>query len=95
MSETGAYIDGEREGPWSYFDPDGEKIREESFAKGRQNGRWVSYYANGSEQGEGSYIDQKKDGIWQYWDATGKLVYKGEFKNGVKIREKKYGDEKK
>jgi uncharacterized protein len=91
MSEAGSWLDGERNGYWVYFDADGFKIKEENFDKGKPDGTWKSYYANGRLSGSGQYVNKIKEGTWQYWGQDGKLMLKSEFSNGQKIKEKRYG----
>jgi antitoxin component YwqK of YwqJK toxin-antitoxin module len=91
LRESGSWINGDRNGFWVYLDPDRFKIKEENFDKGKPDGAWKTYYANGRASGAGQYVNKVKEGTWQYFDESGKLIMKTEFLNGKKIKEKRYG----
>jgi len=93
--EFGLYVNGKKEGMWTFFDEYGMKIVEQSYKKNRTEGKFISYHMTGQKAEEGAYNNGLKEGTWYTWDAKGKLQYEVTFKKGKKSSEKNYLDEKK
>lgn len=59
--------------------------------KGRRQGNWRDYYANGQLRYEGSFKNDKCKGTFRYYDEQGKLKATNEFdKSGEKALNKTY-----
>ncbi|MEI7595334.1 MAG: TonB family protein [Bacteroidota bacterium] len=75
-----------KEGPFSYYYENGQKMSEGNYSKNKQIGVWEKWYSNGNKQFEGEYIDLLKNGNWTYWDNDGKILatisYVNDKKNG-------------
>jgi antitoxin component YwqK of YwqJK toxin-antitoxin module len=44
---------------------------EGSFRKGKMNGEWAGYHANGYTKYKGHWTDNVKSGTWTYWNEKG------------------------
>ena len=71
MKETGTYINGEKDGPWTEWHDNGQVKLKESYKNKKRNGKWVFWYENGQIKTEGDYIDSKKSGKWTNWYPWG------------------------
>lgn len=78
----GRTVRGQREGPWTYYDGEGRKVRTESYRAGVLEGRVVAFHANGKKLMEGRYRRGQRDGVWQGWLETGKPAWKGRYAKG-------------
>ena len=59
--------------------------------KGRKQGKWVGYYANGTIRYEGSFKNDKCQGTFTYYDSNGTLKATNTFdKSGSKALNKTY-----
>lgn len=77
----------------AFVGPDGKNVFENKRYKaifnmkaGMFNGKYVSFYANGTRRAEGQFLDNMRNGIWSVWDSTGKLLVKREYKNGFEYK---------
>jgi antitoxin component YwqK of YwqJK toxin-antitoxin module len=77
--------DGNREGPWKDFYPDGSLKAEGTYEKGKQTGTWKYYHANGKTEQTGKYSKQgKPDGTWRWYFDNGQLLKEENYRNGLK-----------
>ena len=53
-----------------------------SFRNGKRVGPWVHYYKSGHLLSKNNWKDGKRDGSW----VNGQLRWKGDYKNGVKVK---------
>lgn len=76
----GSFVEGLEEGQWMY--DFGDYKEQGSYAAGNRNGKWKSWFADGTPRFEGEYIDDNLNGkaIW-YW-PNGKKKDEGNFVNG-------------
>lgn len=88
--------DYKNEDQLEWFDFSGNKVAEGKIRNGKQEGYWKIKYKNGDIIEEGNFINGQKDGEWQIFRSRKRpsVVYKQRFleifKNGKKIRIKKY-----
>lgn len=61
-NEEGAYLNGDKDGLWIQY-REGIKSREQTFVKGKLNGKYAEYY-HGRRRVTGEYLDNKKTGTW-------------------------------
>ncbi len=54
-SSQGVYVNGDRQGLWTFFDEAGNKIREIEFKNDSYNGRYTEF-SGGSKTGEQRYV---------------------------------------
>jgi antitoxin component YwqK of YwqJK toxin-antitoxin module len=57
-----------------------------NMKQGMLNGKYVSYYSNGTKRAEGQFQNNMRAGLWSVWDSTGKLLTKRDYKNGFESR---------
>ena len=50
--------------------------------KGKREGEWLQYYANGSLESKSNYKDGKEEGGFISYDVNGRIVYKYNYKLG-------------
>jgi hypothetical protein len=81
-------FDGEREGLWSFWFPNG-KLREQGrYADGRRVGVWKQWHANGQQRSQGERSPEGDDGssprtgYWRFWFENGKPEAQGVFVRG-------------
>lgn len=69
----GRQVNGQREGKWSSYYPNGLKWSETTFRAGIKDGPTITYYENGIMRYSGQYYNDYKTGIWQFYNEEGKL----------------------
>ncbi len=87
--EEGAYLHGEKEGPWIYRAATGAIELEGSYHHGRATGFWQGWHANGQKACEGSCEDGRLVGRVSFWSEDGSLdaARSGEYVDGERVRE--------
>ncbi|NCG28410.1 MAG: hypothetical protein GWP42_12810 [Verrucomicrobiales bacterium] len=60
----------------------GQKITEENWKDGEQEGLTTGWYENGRKSSEIIYKDGKHDGLWSEWYENGQKKFEGNFKDG-------------
>jgi uncharacterized protein len=75
-------IDGNKQGYWEGYYPNGKLESKGSYNNGKKDGYWVWYHSNGKLDSKGNYVDGLRDGYWEYYYDNGKLDSKGSYKNG-------------
>jgi antitoxin component YwqK of YwqJK toxin-antitoxin module len=73
----GAYVDGEKDGPWLSYYANGSKMSQGSYSAGRKVGRWVQYWSNGAKKSEGTFADGKYTGLYTCWYENGCKQWEG------------------
>jgi antitoxin component YwqK of YwqJK toxin-antitoxin module len=63
----------------------GAKLMEGSFANGKREGEWVSWFPDGQVWSKGYFKNGKRDGKSWVYHPNGQLYMKGEYKDGEKI----------
>src|SRR5690606_9962417 len=71
-----------RDGDWITYDATGKTPRsEEHYAKGKPNGVWKYWHANGKLKQQISLKDGKRDGLTTEWDDKGQKRFEATFVN--------------
>jgi antitoxin component YwqK of YwqJK toxin-antitoxin module len=79
--------DGEKNGPWVEYYPNGKDIFfKGGYKNGKKDGKWVFYYMNGNIENEGSFKNDLKDGVWAQYYRDGNLIRKELYNNGEYVR---------
>lgn len=84
----GAIRGGKLDGPWLYWNNDGQLILLKNFENGEPFGRFVSYYENGNIMSDGlvrgsdNSGNKLRDGKWTFWDKNGVLREVVQFNEG-------------
>ena len=76
MKSKEEYQNGEKNGKWIWWEPDGTKIREGEYKNGVKHGTWVNWNNSDHKSIEETYLNGKIDGMVTIW-----------FDNGNKDRE--------
>lgn len=77
--------DGNRDGAWKDFYPDGSLKSQGNYNNGKQTGEWKFYYPDGKVEQTGKFNKSGKlDGVWKWYFDTGQLQVEENYKAGVK-----------
>lgn len=92
LSTTSTYVDGVKSGVQKEYNEEGKiskswvyvqgiKLEEGGYIdeRGRKQGHWKAFYADGSLKHEGDYRDGERTGNWIYYYPDGKVEQKGRF----------------
>lgn len=71
---TGRYIDGQRDGLFTWWHESHNKKAEGNFAKGKRVGLWRYWHESGMKRSEGQFEDDKPVGLWREWDTNGQVI---------------------
>jgi len=85
ISSRGKYIDQLKEGEWKFFSSEinGCLINEENYAKNKQNGLSLKYYADSTLAEKIQYTDGIKTDEWIQYHPNGKIFLKANYVNGL------------
>lgn len=67
----GTVLNGERNGEWNSFHPDGTPWSTHYYDNGKQEGLYRVYFANGQPRIHGQYTHDKEVGVWYFFTETG------------------------
>ncbi|WGK63714.1 toxin-antitoxin system YwqK family antitoxin [Croceiramulus getboli] len=74
------FKDGQGNGIWINFDPDGRKESQGTYVNNRVEGPVTHFYEDGSIKSTGQYRSFKRPiGWWTYFDRQGKVVSRRRF----------------
>jgi uncharacterized protein len=77
--------DGNRNGPWKDFYPDGSLKAEGNYDNGNQTGEWKYYHSNGKIEQTGKFTKQGKlTGTWKWYFDNGQLLKEETYRNGLR-----------
>jgi antitoxin component YwqK of YwqJK toxin-antitoxin module len=77
----GSYVDGEKDGPWTYWHENARKKAEGAYRIGKKVGVWTHWHDNGVKAAEGSWKGGRKEGVWNYWHPNRQRSTSGTYKN--------------
>jgi len=83
LTLEGSFLDGEKDGQWTYSYYTGDKEKVSNYKNGKLNGPYHYYYDNGKVNVEGNYKDGEKEGEWTWYTNSGSRDMQGKFKNGL------------
>ncbi len=69
----GQLQDGKAEGEWNYFHDNGQIYQQKNFRQGRLNGRFISFYYDGSLCQKGFYENGRLIGVWERYHRNGEV----------------------
>jgi antitoxin component YwqK of YwqJK toxin-antitoxin module/Flp pilus assembly protein TadD len=78
----GDYINGKKEGVWTYYDVYGNLKSKNTFREDRQDGPYTEYYDNGMVNIEMTYKEGQADGYYKSYFKNGKLRSEGWYRDG-------------
>lgn len=73
ISEGIVQLNGNREGKWIDYYPEGNKRAEGYYNNGKKTGKWKFYFPNGRIKQTGSYTNGKLSGSWKWYYTNGNL----------------------
>ena len=71
---TGRYIEGQRDGLFTWWHETHNKKAEGNFVKGKRVGLWRYWHESGMKRSEGNFEDDQPVGLWREWDQNGQVV---------------------
>jgi antitoxin component YwqK of YwqJK toxin-antitoxin module len=74
------YFQGQRDGEYTEYLPDGKIIAQGVYTDGEKNGPWK--YDSGDNTEEGKYLVGLRDGLWKSFYPDGTLRFKGNYIQG-------------
>ncbi|MBK8207626.1 MAG: hypothetical protein IPK87_12695 [Planctomycetes bacterium] len=96
LESEGTMKDGQREGEWKYYHPNGKLQSEGTCVAGKKHGWWKAYNTSGEVTLEAEYAEDKESGMRRVW-KDGELQSEGRMEDGVKegywIEHKSIGNE--
>ena len=72
----------QREGPWTFWHPEGAKSCEGSFIAGRREGTWTFFGPNSNRIAAGSFAGGERHGSWELFYPSEVLRARGEYSKG-------------
>lgn len=100
LLSRGSYKDGEREGIWEWYFPDGKIYYKSGYSPDRKRQVWIEtnllgnehgiherYYPNGQIEEKGTFEYGLKIGEWEKYYKNGKLEHRGFYRADKKIGE--------
>jgi len=80
----GTLNDGKKDGLWTYWYENGEKIFEGTYINGKENGLWHWWYNNGKKRLQGSFSNGEKTGEWLFFSTNDEpMSYNQEFSTKI------------
>jgi hypothetical protein len=75
----GQYVDGKKEGAWTRFDPDGNRVELAFFSEGELNGPRIEFFPSGQKRLEETYAGGKRQGRQTLYRLDGDVETQTEF----------------
>lgn len=74
--------EGNRNGYWKDYSPEGVVVAEGNYSDNRRTGTWKFYSATGKLEQAGSYTGGRIDGAWRWYYPEGELLREEEYYQG-------------
>jgi len=78
------FINGKRNGKWTFWNENGNIVRTGSYAAGKRDGSYAYYFNDGSKKEEGAWKKDQRDGLWVKYSNNGNTQKEGTYSNGKK-----------
>ena len=78
------FINGKRNGRWTFWNENGNIVRTGSYAAGKRDGSYAYYFNDGSKKEEGAWKNDQRDGLWTKYSNNGNTQKEGTYSNGKK-----------
>jgi antitoxin component YwqK of YwqJK toxin-antitoxin module len=88
--EEGGFLNGERDGKWTYWHENGQKWSEGFYKEGVREGKSIVWYKSGNIQYTGFYTNDQTDGTWIFYDGEGNKIKEVIYATGEKKSEKDF-----
>jgi len=79
--------DGKKEGLWTAWRVNGEKLAKVHFKDGKKEGLLTVWWVNGEKRREEHYKAGRKDGLWTTWDEDGNVTEETRYKDDEEVKE--------
>ncbi|MCA9026403.1 MAG: hypothetical protein KDA86_14445 [Planctomycetaceae bacterium] len=76
------YKEGDPDGKWQWWHPNGAVNTEGAFEGGDKHGTWTWYYPNGQKFAESNFDHGTMVGRESHWNADGDVMTTGEYRDG-------------
>lgn len=85
----GSVKNGEEEGTWFYYSPNGQLSSKLNFKNGVMEGPSVFYNRWGQVSAQGNWTNDEREGAWVFYNDDGSIdeYMTGTYKNNRKIRD--------
>lgn len=70
----GQFVEGERQGTFTWFHANGQRQLVGSYHRGEQVGTWTWWHENGLKATQGAYEREHPVGPWTWWSTEGQVV---------------------
>jgi antitoxin component YwqK of YwqJK toxin-antitoxin module len=74
----------QQDGPCTYFDDQGRKTLDVSYAGGKLAGDWIGYFPSGKLASKGAYAGGERTGTWTTFHANGEKATEGPYAKGLR-----------
>ena len=71
---TGRYVNGQRDGLFTWWHETHNKKAEGNFSAGQRVGKWRYWHESGMKRSEGEFRDNEPFGVWRTWNEAGKVT---------------------
>jgi antitoxin component YwqK of YwqJK toxin-antitoxin module len=88
--EEGGFLNGKRNGHWTYWYDNGNVWSEGDFKEGVREGKGIVNYKNGKTNFIGYYKQGRADSLWTFFDGDEKKTKEVWFEMGKKVKELEY-----
>ena len=82
LQSAGAFVWGQRDGEWRYFDEEGRLEQLGFFNLGRRHGTWQEWYPSGRLKRDIHFTANELDGTWQWLADDGRTLSAGRYAGG-------------
>ncbi len=93
MTEKGSYYEGKKIGNWKLTYGNGKIAVDSHYDQDLLNGKYTSYWENGSVKLVGKYVSGERVGVWYKYLETGELFLTTLYKNGFEVKWDSYSIE--
>lgn len=73
LAEGKILPNGQYDGAWKEYYPDGKIMLTGTYENGKRNGLWTYYYPNGKKEQSGKYVDGTPYGQWYWYYSNGQV----------------------
>ena len=80
---TGRYVEGERDGLFTWWHKTHNKKAEGNFSRGKRTGLWRYWHESGMKRSEGRFEDDRPVGVWRSWNVDGRIIEEKDFSSNV------------
>ncbi len=83
----GNYLNGQKDGKWIFYYPDGKTELEGFYSEGKPDREWLWLYQSGSKKREEVYLNGKREGLYAEYDSASNVILQGEYFDDARVGE--------